>query len=75
VNVAAALLAWDMVVVQVPVPEQSPDQPMNVVFVSGVAVRVTLVPDAMLALHVAPHSMAAGDEVTTPAPTLDTVRG
>jgi len=67
VNVAVTLLAWDMVVIQVPVPVQAPVQPVNVEFVLGVAERVTLVPDAMLALHVAPHAMPEGDE-TDPAP-------
>ncbi len=40
-NVAVAALAATMLNTQVPVPEHAPDQPVNVVPVDGVAVRVT----------------------------------
>src|SRR6266568_288249 len=46
VNVAVTALAASMVTVQVLVPEQpAPDQPPNVELLSGVAVRVTDVPN------------------------------
>jgi len=62
-----------MITVQVLVPvHASPDQPEKVEPVLGVAVSVTLVPDAMLALHVEPQAIPAGDE-TDPAPIPDFV--
>jgi hypothetical protein len=65
-----------MVTVQLPVPVHAPLQPVNVEPVAGAAVRVTLVPELKLALHVAPQLMPAGDEVTVPlpVPALPTVR-
>src|SRR5215471_15292 len=44
VNVAVTALAWVMLTVQVPVPEQAPDQPVKLDPVPAVAVSVTEVP-------------------------------
>ena len=75
-NVAVTFCAAPMVTVQLPVPVHAPLQPVNVEPVAGAAVRVTLVPELKLALHVAPQLMPAGDEVTVPlpVPALPTVR-
>ncbi len=68
-NVAVMLVAPEMVVVQVPVPPQPPPlQPVKTLFASGVAVRVTLLPEANRALQVAPQVIPAGLEVTVPVP-------
>ena len=65
VTEAAALI----VTVQVPVPVQPPPlQPEKVELASGVAVRVTAVPLAYGAAHVAPQAIPAGLLVTIPAP-------
>jgi len=45
VNVAITDFAWLMLTVQVPVPEQAPDQPEKTESAAGAAVRVTLVPN------------------------------
>ena len=61
--------------VQVPVPEQTPDQLENVAFASEVAVRVTTVFSAMLAEQVAPQEIPDGDATDpVPVPDLVTVR-
>src|SRR5881396_1313528 len=65
VTEAAALI----VTMQVPVPEQPPPlQPVKVELASGVAVKVTAVPLANGAEHVAPQAMPAGLLATVPAP-------
>jgi hypothetical protein len=76
-NVAVTDLAADIVTVQVPVPEQAPDQPVNMEPLAGAAVSVTLVPEAYNAEHVVPQLIPATLEVTVPlpAPALATVRG
>jgi hypothetical protein len=56
------------VTAHVPVPLQAPDQPVNVEPVLGVAVRVTGVALAKLALHVVPQLMPEGLLVTVPVP-------
>ena len=57
------------VTVQVPVPEQPPPlQPVNVDPAAGVAVKVTAVPVANGAEHVAPHEIPEGLLVTVPIP-------
>src|SRR5882724_183139 len=57
------------VTMQEPVPEQPPPlQPVKVELASGVAVKVTAVPLANGAEHVAPQVMPAGLLVTAPAP-------
>ncbi len=64
------------VTVQVPVPEQPPPlQPEKVDPAAGVAVKVTAVPLANGAEHVAPQEMPTGLLVTVPlpAPVLETV--
>ena len=44
---------------------------MSVEFASGVAVKVTCVPDTKSAEHVEPHAMPAGDDDTDPLPAPD----
>ena len=64
------------VTVQVPAPEQPPPlQPEKVDPAAGVAVKVTALPLANAAEHVAPHEMPTGLLVTVPlpAPVLETV--
>jgi hypothetical protein len=61
------------VTAHVPVPLQAPDQPANVEPVLGVAVSVTGVPLAKLALHVCPQLMPDGLLVIVPVPVLCTV--
>ena len=56
------------------VPEQSPPQPENSWPVAGVAVRVTDVADAKLAVQLAPQSMPPGCDLVTPLPVLVTVK-
>jgi hypothetical protein len=65
-NAAVTDLAWVMLTVQVPVPEQS-DHPVKNEFGAGVAVRVTLVPLSNVCQQVEP----AGLEVTVPEPFPD----
>src|SRR5258705_7336849 len=58
-----------MVTVQEPEPVQPPPlQPVKVEPVAGEAVRVTAVPVAKEAEHVAPHEIPAGLLVTVPGP-------
>jgi len=65
VTVVAAL----SVTVHVPVPVQPPPlQPLNVDPAAGAAVKVTAVPPANAAEHVAPQEMPAGLLVTVPLP-------
>lgn len=67
-NVAVTLCADVMLTVQLPVPLHAPLQPVKVLPVAGVAVRVTLAPLVKNALHVLPQSMPAGLLVTMPIP-------
>src|SRR5882724_5991776 len=68
-KVAVTEVAALSVTVQGPVPEQPPPlQPVKVELASGVAVRVTAVPVANGAEHVAPQAMPARLLVTVPAP-------
>src|SRR5437773_5218896 len=68
-NVAVTEVAAFIVTMQVPVPEQPPPlQPVKVELASGVAVKVTAVPLANGAEHVAPQAMPAGLRATVPAP-------
>ena len=66
----------DIVRVQVPVPVQSPLQPVNTEPASGVAVNTTEVPSPKSAAQVAPQVIPAGALVTVPVPVpaLVTVR-
>jgi hypothetical protein len=67
--VAVTVVAALSVTVQVPVPEQPPPlQPLNVDPAAGAAVKVTPVPLANAAEHVAPQEMPAGLLVTVPLP-------
>ena len=69
VKVAVTVLVADMVTVQEPVPEQPPPlQPMKMKPVSGVAVRVTVVPLEKPAEHVVPQVIPGGELVTMPSP-------
>src|SRR5437879_4172079 len=71
-NVAATEVAAFSVTTQAPVPEQPPPlQPVKVELASGVAVRVTAVPLANGAEHVAPQEMPAGELVMVPVPVPD----
>jgi hypothetical protein len=67
-NVAVTAVAAEAVMLHVPVPVQPPDHPANVEPEFGVAVSVTEVPTAKLALHVCPQVMPAGLLLTLPAP-------
>jgi len=68
-KVAVTVRGWVMLTVHVPVPlHPSPLQPVKPDPAAGVAVRVTLEPEVMLALQVVPQVMAAGLEVTAPVP-------
>src|SRR5881628_3354806 len=68
-KVAVTVVAALSVTVQVPVPEQLPPlQPVKVEPAVGAAVKVTAVPLANAAEHVAPQAMPAGALVTVPVP-------
>src|SRR5215470_149741 len=76
-KLAVTVVAAFTVTVQVPVPVQPPPlQPPKVEPVAAAAVRVTIVPFAYDAEHVAPQLMPAGELVTVPlpAPALETVK-
>jgi hypothetical protein len=67
--VAVTVVAALSVTVHVPVPVQPPPlQPLNVAPAAGAAVKVTAVPLANPAEHVAPQEMPAGLLVTVPLP-------
>ena len=72
-----AVTEWFALIVsmQVPVPEQSPDQPVNCTPEAAAALRVTEVPSLNCAEQVAPQLIPAGELVTVPepAPLLATV--
>ena len=61
----------DMRTLQVPVPEHAPPQPLKVWPVAGVAVSLTLVPEAYEALQVLPQSIPL--PLTVPLPLLETL--
>src|SRR5439155_1364275 len=68
-KVAVTVVAAETVTTHVPVPEQPPPlQPLKVEPAAALAVNVTLVPPAKLAVHVAPHVIPAGALVTVPLP-------
>ena len=65
---ALTLFAAFMVTTQLPVPLHAPPQPKKVAPDAGVAVSVTLLPEAKLALQVTPQEMPAGALATLPEP-------
>src|SRR5207249_6592909 len=68
-KVAVTVVAALRVTVQVPVPEHPPPlQPVKVEPAAGVAVNVTAVPLAKLAVQVAPQLIPTGALVTVPLP-------
>src|SRR5688572_13402459 len=68
-KLACKVSASLIVTLQLPVPLQPPPlQPPKVEPASGVALSVTSVLAAKLALHTAPHSMPAGPDRTLPLP-------
>src|SRR2546422_6784133 len=68
-NIALTVVAALSVTEQVPVPEQPPPlQPVKVEPAAGAAVKVTAVPLADAAAHVAPQEMPAGPPVSGPVP-------
>mgnify|MGYP006928526708 CR=1 FL=1 len=70
---AVTFLEAAMFTVQLPVPVQSPLQPINVDPGSGVTVSVTLVPLTNDALQVLPQLMPAGALLAIPEPVPDLV--
>jgi hypothetical protein len=74
VKVAVTLRACVIETVQVLVPVQSPLQPLNVEPAPAVAVRVTVVRLAIVAVQVVPQLMSPGVEVTVPFPILVIVK-
>jgi hypothetical protein len=72
-NVAVTALAALMVTPQVLVPVQAPLQPAKVDPAAAVAVRVTTVPPAKLALQVLGQAMPLGLLLTDPVPVPDSV--
>jgi hypothetical protein len=71
VKVAATFCAAPMVTAQLPVPVQPPLQPVKVLPVAGLAVRITLVPPIKLALQLLPQSMP--EPLTDPLPVPERV--
>src|ERR1700737_3397683 len=68
-NVADTALPESTAIVQPALPVQpEPAQPPKLEFKSGAAASVTTVPEANVAVQVAPQSMPAGLEVTFPEP-------
>jgi hypothetical protein len=72
-NVALTLSALFIATVQVPVPEQAPDQPANVCPEEGEAVRITVVPNENATEQVPGQEMPEGELVTVPLPATFTV--
>jgi hypothetical protein len=68
VKIAVTDWALDMLMVQVPVPEHAPVQPVNLEVPDCDAVSVTLCPAAYLAEHVLPQLIPDGALVTVPEP-------
>src|SRR5260370_3065392 len=73
VNVALTLIGLFIVSVQVPVPEQGPDQPEKLYPVEAEAVRVTVVPNVNPTEQVPGQEMPEGELVTLPLPLTLTV--
>jgi hypothetical protein len=75
-KVAVTVVSAVRVTAQAPVPVQGALQPAKVEPEAAVAVRVTVVPEASVALQVEPQLMPPVDELTAPlpVPALVTVR-
>ena len=69
-KVAITVLSESKVIVQTPVPEHPPDQPVKVEPEAGEEARVMVAPLATVAVQVEPQLMPAGVEVTDPLPLL-----
>ena len=67
-NVAATVRSLDIVTTQAAVPVQAPVQPVKVLPVAAVAVRVTAVPETNVAEQPTPHDTPAGELLTRPDP-------
>ena len=67
-NVAVTLLAASIVTMHPAVPLQAPPQPEKVLVASAVAVSVTTLPWAKIALQTLPQVIPAGALVTVPVP-------
>ena len=72
-KVAVTFLLASIVTIQLPVPEQAPDQPAKVEPEAGLAVKVTEVPEVYDSEQSEPQLMPAGLEVTVPEPKPDLV--
>ena len=72
------MTAWPALIVnvQLPVPEQSPDQPVKRLPLLGVALSTMAAPSSNCAVQADPHVIPAGLLTTVPVPLqrLDTVR-
>ena len=74
VNAAFAVLLEFIVTVQLPVPEQAPDQPEKVEPEEGVAIKVTGVPESMVTVPVLPIQLITPvEEVISPEPVPEPV--
>ena len=71
VKLAVTDLAAVMLTVQLPLPEQAPDQPVKVEPAEGETVRVTEVPFWYVSEQSPPQLMPPGLEVTAPEPLPD----
>jgi hypothetical protein len=72
-NAAVTLWLEFIVTTQLPVPLHVPPQPENVEPLAALAVNVTCVPGAKLALQLCGQSIPAGELVTRPLPVSLTV--
>jgi hypothetical protein len=72
-KVAVTLRACVTATVQAPVPLHAPLQPVKLYSAAGVAVRLTRVPLAKLALQVLPQLIPLGLLVTVPLPAVVTL--
>jgi len=73
VNCAPTVVLTVRVITQDPVPAHGADHPVKFEVPLGVAVSVTTVPDAKLAVQVEPQLIPAGLLITVPPPDPDLV--
>jgi len=73
-KLAVTVVSWVKVTEQLPVPLQAPLQPENKAPEVGVAVRVTVLPAAIVSLQSLPQLMPAGVEAMLPDPEVEVVR-